>query len=161
MKRTDASDNIEPGVSSLASLAALFLRIALGAGFLSAVADRFGIWGPVGTASVAWGTFRNFLAYTARLNPWCPAQFIPVLGWVATVAETVLGLALILGFQIRITAVLSGVLALCFALSMTFALGIHAPLNFSVFVCSAGSFLLAAYGGNRWSLDALLKRTPE
>jgi uncharacterized membrane protein YphA (DoxX/SURF4 family) len=155
-----ASGHFEPGTSSLKALAALLLRIALGVGFLSAVADRFGIWGPAGTPSVAWGNFQNFLAYTARLNPWCPVRLIPVLGWMATLAETVFGVALMLGFQIRITALLSGALTLLFALAMTFALGIHAPLNFSVFVCAAGSFLLAACGCERWSLDSLLKRTP-
>ncbi len=33
-----------------------FLRLALGATFLTAVADRFGLWGPAGTANVAGGT---------------------------------------------------------------------------------------------------------
>jgi len=152
------SARIEPLDSPLRAFAAFFMRMALGAGFLSAVADRFGIWGPAGTPSVAWGNFQTFLAYTARLNPWCPAGLVPALGWIATLAETVLGVALILGFQIRITAFLSGVLALCFALAMTVTLGVHAPLNFSVFVCSGGSFLLAACGSDRWSLDALLRK---
>jgi hypothetical protein len=31
------------------ALAAVFLRLALAAGFLSGVADRFGLWGPPGT----------------------------------------------------------------------------------------------------------------
>ena len=140
-------------------VAGLFLRIALGVGFLSAVADRFGIWGPAGTPSVAWGNFQNFIIYTARLNPWCPAGLIPTLGWISTFAETVLGIALILGFQIRISAFLSGLLTLLFALAMTFTLGVQAPLNFSVFVCSGGSFLLAACGRDRWSLDSIMKRT--
>ena len=30
------------------AVAAVFLRLALAAGFLSAVADRFGLWGPAG-----------------------------------------------------------------------------------------------------------------
>ncbi|MBV8438534.1 MAG: DoxX family protein [Silvibacterium sp.] len=153
-----ASAHFEGLDSPVRSFARLFLRMAIGAGFLSAVADRFGLWGPAGTPSVAWGNFQNFLTYTARLNPWCPERLIPVLGWISTLAEMVLGVALILGFQIRITALLSGVLSLCFALAMTFTLGVHAPLNFSVFVCAAGSFLLAACGGDRWSLDALLQK---
>ncbi len=32
-----------------------FLRIALAAGFLSAAADRVGLWGAPGTPGVAWG----------------------------------------------------------------------------------------------------------
>jgi putative oxidoreductase len=38
----------------------------------------------------------------------------------------------------------SGVLLLSFALTMTLALGIKAPLNYSVFAASAGAFFLAA-----------------
>jgi uncharacterized membrane protein YphA (DoxX/SURF4 family) len=144
--------------SLLSDVAALFLRVALGVGFLSAVADRFGMWGSAGTASVAWGNFQSFLAYTAQLNPWCPAQLVPALGWIETIAETILGIALILGIQIRITALLSGVLTLLFALAMTFTLGAEAPLNYSVFVCSGGSFLLAARSSDRWSVDSLLRR---
>ena len=145
--------------SLLPDVAALFLRVVLGVGFLSAVADRFGIWGPAGAPLVSWGNFQNFLTYTARLNPWCPGPLIPALGWITTVAETVLGFALILGFQIRLTALLSGALTLLFALAMTFTLGVHAPLSYSVFVCSGGAFLLAACGCDRWSLGSLMKGT--
>jgi uncharacterized membrane protein YphA (DoxX/SURF4 family) len=144
--------------SLLPDVAALFLRVALGVGFLSAVADRFGIWGPAGAPLVSWGNFQNFLTYTARLNPWCPGPLIPALGWIATLAEAVFGVSLVLGFQIRITALLSAALTLLFALAMTFTLGVHAPLIYSVFVCSGGSFLLAACGSYRWSVDSLLRR---
>jgi uncharacterized membrane protein YphA (DoxX/SURF4 family) len=44
-----------------------------------------------------------------------------------------LGLALILGFFTRVTAFLSGLLLLLFAMTMTFALGIKAPLDFRCF----------------------------
>jgi uncharacterized membrane protein YphA (DoxX/SURF4 family) len=155
---TPISDHFEPRDSLLRSAATLFLRMAIGVGFLSAVADRFGIWGPAGAPLVSWGNFQNFLTYTARLNPWCPAPLLPALGWIATLAEGVLGVSLVLGFQIRITALLSGALTLLFALAMTFTLGVHAPLIYSVFVCSGGSFLLAACGCDLWSLDSLMKR---
>jgi hypothetical protein len=49
--------------------ASVFLRLALGATFLSGVADRFGLWGPAGTVNLAWGDFQRFTAYTAQLNP--------------------------------------------------------------------------------------------
>ena len=64
--------------------ASVFLRLALGAAFLSGVADRFGLWGPAGTANVAWGDFQRFTAYTARVNPWAPAPTVPALAWAAT-----------------------------------------------------------------------------
>jgi hypothetical protein len=49
----------------------------------------------------------------------------------------------VLGAFTRVAAFLSGWLLLLFALSMTFTLGLKAPLNFSVFTASAGAFLLA------------------
>lgn len=132
----------------------VYLRIALGVGFLSAVADRFGLWGPLGTPSVAWGNFHNFLAYTAKLNPWFPASWIPTLGWISTVCEICFGIALIIGYHTRLAAVLSGLLSLAFAIGMVLGLGIQAPLNYSVFAISAGSFLLAEAGRYPWSLDS-------
>lgn len=49
-------------------LSSLFLRLALAASFLSAVADRFGIWGAYGNAHVAWGNFARFINYTHVLT---------------------------------------------------------------------------------------------
>ena len=80
--------------------AALFLRIALSASFLSAVADRFGLWGPAGSPNVAWGGFDAYLEYTALLLSALPKSAIPVLGWSATILEVVLGIALLIGMQL-------------------------------------------------------------
>lgn len=133
--------------------AALYLRLALGTAFLSAVADRFGLWGPPGTPQVAWGNFHGFLLETAKINPWFPAGWMHTVGWVATACETVFGIALIIGFRTRIAAFLSGCLALAFAVGMTSAFGIKSPLNFSVFTVSAASFLLATVQRSPWSID--------
>ena len=43
----------------------LFLRPALGLSFLSALADRFGLWGAFGRPNVPWGSFARFVAYNA------------------------------------------------------------------------------------------------
>lgn len=127
----------------LSNAAPVAMRVALGAGFLSAVADRFGLWGPSGTPGVAWGEFAKFLQYTATLLPFLPTTLVAVAGWAATVAETVLGLALIAGVRVRLVSLASGVLLLTFALAMTAALGPEAPLSYSVWTASAGAFLLA------------------
>lgn len=100
-------------------IVALFARLALAASFLTAVADRLGQYGPPGTPTVAWGDMQHLQAYAAQLNPWFPAGVIPLLSWVVTVAETVLGLSLIAGFQVRRVAVASGALLLAFAIGMT------------------------------------------
>ena len=124
------------------------LRLALAVAFLSAVADRFGIWGEPGAAGVAWGDWNTFLAYVAILNQFLPESLIPVLGWVATMAEVVLALGLIIGWQLKWFALASGLLLTTFALAMTIALGVKVPIDYSVFTASAGAFLLAAANYN-------------
>ena len=75
----------------LSSAAPVAMRMALAAGFLSAVADRFGLWGPIGTPGVSWGGFARFLDYTATLLPYLSTTLVAVAGCAATVAELVLG----------------------------------------------------------------------
>jgi uncharacterized membrane protein YphA (DoxX/SURF4 family) len=140
--------------SGLAKLTTIFLRIALAAAFLAAVTDRFGFWGPPGTTNVAWGDFRHFLVYVEKLNPELPASWIPGLGWIVTMAETVFATALLLGFRTRIFALLSGPLLLAFGFEMTIGSGLKSALNASVFSAAAGAFLLATVREYPWSLDA-------
>ena len=127
----------------LSNTAPVAMRMALAAGFLSAVADRFGLWGPRGTPGVAWGEFANFLQYTATLLPYLPTTLVAIAGWAATVAEIVLGVALLVGMHVRLVALASGVLLLTFALAMTTTLGPEPPLSYSVWTAAAGAFLLA------------------
>jgi ketosteroid isomerase-like protein/uncharacterized membrane protein YphA (DoxX/SURF4 family) len=134
----------------------IYLRVALAAGFLSAVSDRFGLWGLPGGTNVAWGSFQRFTAYTGQLNPWAPAVLIPPLAWFVTVVETVLGIALILGLRTRYAALASGVLLALFALGMTVGASFKSALSYSVFAASAAAFALATADAYRWSLDALL-----
>ena len=122
----------------------IFLRLALGASFLSAVADRFGLWGPPGAAHVAWGDFAHFVTYTEKLNWFLPHALVPAIAWAATIAEIVLGVALISGRFPRIMALLSGLLLAAFALAMTATSSIKAPLDYSVFTASAAAFTLAS-----------------
>ncbi len=143
------------GCRVLSVYSSVFLRLALGVSFLSAVADRFGLWGAFGQPHVAWGTFARFVAYTAQLNWFVPKERIPTLAIVVTCAETLVGVLLVLGWQTRIAALLSGVLLLLFAAAMTGALGIKAPLDLSVFSASGGAFLLASCVEYPFSVDQL------
>lgn len=121
----------------------LFARIALALSFLSAVADRFGLWTSLlGSENVAWGNMESFTAYTGILIPWAPKLILPFLAWSATIAEIVLGVLLLIGFQTRIVALLSGALLLTFGFSMLFFLNVKAPLDYSVFTAAACAFLL-------------------
>jgi thiosulfate dehydrogenase (quinone) large subunit len=144
--------------SSLTKFANIFLRLALAAAFLAAVTDRFGVWGPPGTTTVAWGDFGRFLVYGAKLNPELPAAWIPVVGWIVTFAETIFAIALLLGFRTRMFALLSGLLLLAFAFGMTIGTGVKSALNPSVFSASAGAFLLATMREYSSSFGCFRKR---
>lgn len=126
------------------SLAQWFARYALAIAFLSAVADRFGLWGAPGSPNVAWGEYGKFLEYTAVLAPWASKAMLPFVGGIATGLEVLLAIALIIGFRVKETALASSLLLLTFALSMAFTVGIKAPLDYSVLSASAAAFLLYA-----------------
>jgi uncharacterized membrane protein YphA (DoxX/SURF4 family) len=83
---------------------------------------------------------------------------IPALAMIATVAETLFGLLLVLGWNTRIIALLSGALLTTFALTMTVTLGVKAPLNFSVFSAAGGALLLGVCGESPFSVDQVLRR---
>jgi len=136
------------------SIVRLFLRFSIAIGFLSAVADRFGLW----HHNVAWGNWENFLKYTATLTPWLPSSLVPLAGIVATAAEIIFALALIVGFRTGLFARLSGVLLLIFASSMALCLGIKPPLDYSVFVASAAAFALPLVKGSWLELDQWTSR---
>src|SRR5262249_16020022 len=110
--------------NTIVRLASLYLRLALGVTFLSAVADRFGVWGPPGSPTVAWGKLTGFTQYAAEVNPWAPPALVPLLAWAATVAEIVLGVALLGGFYTKGAALASGVLLSLFAIGMTIGTGV-------------------------------------
>ena len=134
----------------------LFLRFAISAGFLSAVADRFGWWQD--EVSV-WGNWKQFLEYTQLINPWIPSLLIPVIGFVATAAEIILALLLMIGFKTELFAKLSGYLLLLFALAMTFSTGIKGALDFSVFSASAAAFALSLMKEKVFELDGLISKS--
>lgn len=131
----------------------LFLRLALATAFLSAVADRFGLW----PAEISvWGTWDAFLEYTQMLVPWVPVGVIPTLGALATGAEIVFGVFLLLGFKTELFAKLSGILLLLFALAMTFSTGIKGAFDFSVFTASAAAFALGSIRDKYLEIDQVL-----
>ena len=144
--------------SKFAGYATLLLRIGLGVGFLSAVADRLGLWGAFGQPNVEWGNFSRFLEYTQTLNWYLPSGMILPLGIIATGAEILFGLLLVVGWRTRAAALLSALLLLTFAVAMTLALGIKAPLNYAVLTGIGGAMLLASTERFPFSVDELLSR---
>ena len=119
------------------------LRLSLATAFLSAVGDRLGAWGPHGSPHVSWGDWQHFRVYADRLNWSMPSAIRPAAAVLATAGEAIFAVALITGFRLREAAIGSGVLLTIFAISMSLALGIKAPLDYSVFTAAAAAFSLA------------------
>lgn len=126
----------------LLQLAVWLIRGALALSFLSAVADRFGLWGRFGVAGVAWGDFERFTAYTAQLLWFLPPSVVPPAAVLATAAEATVAAGLLVGWRLRSWAFAAAALLLSFALAMTSALGLKAPTDYSVWTAAAAAFLL-------------------
>jgi uncharacterized membrane protein YphA (DoxX/SURF4 family) len=155
---TDAAFSHDDGASARASwrlvgLAGWAVRLALAAAFLSAVADRFGIWGPPGAESVAWGSVPKYEEYVALLNWFLPASMISPVGWAATIAEVAIAIGLLVGWQLRWFALAAGALLSIFAIAMFAALGPKPPLDYSVLSAASAAFLLAAVSFRRQRVD--------
>jgi uncharacterized membrane protein YphA (DoxX/SURF4 family) len=147
----DGIGNGQLGVSTAGSRDLLF------------VCGRRPVWrlGRLRTANVAGGNYARFVDYTAKLNWFLPAATIPALAIIATAAEALFGLLLVLGWKTRTTALLSGVHLSTFALTMTMALGVKAPLDLSVFSAAGGALLLATSANFPFSLDELVRRNKQ
>jgi hypothetical protein len=128
--------------SHLRWLAPWTVRVALAFSFLSAVADRFGLWGPFGAAGVAWGDFERFTAYTAKLLWFLPPSLVAPAAILATGAEVILAGGLLVGWRLHWWAFAAAALLLSFALTMSCALGVKAPLDYSVWTAAAAALLL-------------------
>jgi uncharacterized membrane protein YphA (DoxX/SURF4 family) len=120
------------------------VRLALAASFLSAVADRLGLWGPPGATGVSWGSVPKYEEYVAQLNWFLPAGLVPVAGWAATACEVTLATGLLIGWRLRWVAFAAGILLTVFAVTMAVALGPKSPLDYSVPSAAGAAFLLAA-----------------
>lgn len=131
----------------------LFLRFSISISFLSAVADRFGLWADDVSA---WGNWTNFLEYTKLINPWLPDFLISPIGIIATAAEFIFAIGLIIGFKTELFAKLSGYLLLAFALSMALSTGIKGVFDYSVLSVSAGAFALSLMKEKYFELDLLI-----
>ncbi|WP_281234084.1 DoxX family protein [Flavobacterium gelatinilyticum] len=133
--------------------AGLILRIVLGITMLSAVADRFGLWGAPGSNGVAWGNWENFVLYTQTLNPLFNKATAEILGGIATFFEILFSILLFFGFKTRIAALGTAGLMLVFALAMMANVSIKAPFDYSVFTSAAAALLLANIGKTIYAVD--------
>lgn len=136
----------------------LYLRLALGAGYITLGLDRLGVWGSYGKHGISWGDWKHFMIYASDVMQFLPAGLVSVFAIMATVAELLSGVLLLTGKWTRAAATGSGVLTFFFGVSMAISHGITDPIGYSVFTVSAGSFLLATVDEYKWGLDDWLKR---
>ena len=134
--------------------AVLYARIALGTAFLSAVAGRFGLW----QGTFDWGSFATFQQYAAQVNSFMPSAVIPLIAWTATVAETTLGVLLILGLWSRWVSLGSAILLAMFGTAMAISFGLKSPMDYSVFSASGAAGLLTRHAFSQHRDRALQKR---
>jgi hypothetical protein len=71
-----------------------------------------------------------------------PPSLASLAAILATVAEAVVAGGLLVGWRLHWWAFAAAALLLCLALAMTGALGIKAPLDYSVWTAAAAAFLL-------------------
>ncbi|TDX10632.1 DoxX family membrane protein [Flavobacterium sp. S87F.05.LMB.W.Kidney.N] len=133
--------------------AGLILRIVLAITMLSAVADRFGLWGAPGSNAVAWGNWDNFVIYTQTLNPYTNKATAEILGIAATFFEVILSLLLIFGFKTRIAALGTAFLLFFFGFAMAVSVSVKAPFDYSVWTSAASALLLANIGKTSYAVD--------
>ncbi|MCL1680900.1 DoxX family protein [Elizabethkingia miricola] len=131
-------------------IAVFLLRIVLAAGFLSVVSSRLNLWG---AQSSGWN---KFVRYTAEVNSFLPHSWIPSLAVLSTIAESSIGILLLIGYRVRKTALFAAVLTVLFGIAMSISFGCKEALDYSVFVFSAGAFLLSTFSNYIWSVDQLL-----
>jgi hypothetical protein len=87
---------------------------------------------------------RVFLRLALGITFLVPKSLIPGLAVLETIIELGLGVALVLGIYQRVVAWSSAALLMLFALTMSIALGITAPLSYSVFTAFGAALLLGA-----------------
>ena len=131
------------------------LRILIALAFLDAVGDRFGLLGPPGSAGVSWGNFARFIQYTGVVNAFLPATAVPAFAVLATICETILGLAMLLGIRVRWAARGSAALLFLFATAMTIS-GLS-QFAYGVYMMCAGAATLSIVDASFMSLDAAFR----
>ena len=104
-------------------------------------------------APVSWGDWKHFIDYTNTLLPFANRQFANFLGLVATIAETVFGICLVIGLKVKQIALGAAVLTCCFGLCMAIFVGISAPFSYPVFVFTGAGLVLSGLNRYRWSID--------
>lgn len=124
-------------------LAGWAVAVLLGVELGGAVADRFGAWGPPGAPGVFWGSWPDFVGYTAQLVPGVPRNVVVAAAVAATAAEITLGVLLLSGWQRRWVAKATAGLLTVYLVAMTLTVGLDAVATFGVPFLVGGALLVS------------------
>ncbi len=130
----------------------------MAADFRLAVADRFGVLGPPGAPGVFLGDFARFVDYTRSVTSFLPGGLAPTLAVLATIAEILLAIALLLGFGLRVAAYGATLLLSVYGTSMMISLPAAEQFHYSVFLLAAGMLSLASIDRSPLTVDAVLAK---
>lgn len=133
--------------------AQLFLRVALAIGFILPVMDRLGLLGKPGAGMASWGDWEHFISYTNSLMPYLSRPLANLFGFLATIAEALFGVCLLVGYKIRYAALGAAILTFIFAICMATSHGVSAPFKYPVFVFTGAALTLSGLTSFRWSID--------
>lgn len=135
--------------SLLAVIAAWILAVALGLDLMAAIADRFGLFGPPGSAGVSWGSWEHFVAYTGELLGPVLAPASPVAALLATLVEAVLSVLLVSGWQRRWAGKLTAGLLTIYLVAMAFTVGLDEVARYGMPLLIGGALLISAVPARR------------
>ncbi len=120
------------------------LRVSLASAFVSAVADRFGWWAPLGQGS--WGRMDAFADYTHQLVPFASGRSLPFIVWAATAAEVTLAVLLLAGWRPKLVRAATCLALSVFGTAMAIFFCVASPLGYSVFSAASAAAAYAILG---------------
>ncbi|MGH3095063.1 MAG: hypothetical protein ACRDMV_03585 [Streptosporangiales bacterium] len=135
--------------SAAAWLTGWVTAVLLGLDLAEAVADRFGALGGPGDPGISWGSWDSFVAYTAVLLSQPPHVVAAVAAVLATVAEAVLSLLLLSGWQRRWAGKALAGLFTVYLLALAVNLGLDEVARYGMPVLIGGALLLSACPARR------------
>ncbi len=100
----------------------------------------------------------HFVDYAHSLVPYLSRSLASILGGLATIAEVVFGICLIIGYKLKYVTLGSAVLTFIFGVCMATSSGIAAPFNYPVFVFTGAGLLLSECKIFSWSIDTFLDK---
>ncbi len=125
------------------------VAVLFAADFAGAVADRFGAFGPPGTAGVSWGSWTAFVDYTRVLLHGVPEPLAVVAAAGATAAEVTLAVALLTGWQRRWVGKAAAGLLTVYLVAMASSVGWGEVARYALPIEIGGALMLTVCPGRR------------